>query len=112
MLFNQNAQQHYLMGAFFQMQAPSNPMEHMPPQPWGPPHGFPPSAGGPHGYAPNAGYMPPPPRQFDNYYPPAEMLPPPDRQPHQGISAYGREPPVAVHASSNAQPAQSMITQV
>lgn len=95
-----------------QMQAPSNPMEHMPPQPWGPPHGFPPSASGPHGYGPNPGYMPPPPRQLDNYYPPAEMQPPPDRQPHQGISAYGREPPIGVHASSNAQPAQSMITQV
>lgn len=95
-----------------QMQAPSNPIEHMPPQPWGPPHGFPPSASGPHGYGPNPGYMPPPPRQLDNYYPPAEMPPPPDRQPHQGISAYGREPPIGVHASSNAQPAQSMITQV
>nr|AUS89391.1 HSP20-like chaperones protein [Sesuvium portulacastrum] len=96
-----------------QMQAPSAPMEHMPPpQPWGPPHGLPPNAGGGHGYGPTPQYMPPPPRQLDNYYPPAEMAPPPDRQPHQGISAYGREPPMGVHASSNAQPTQSMITQV
>lgn len=96
------------------MQAPSNPMEHMAPQPWGPPHphGLPPNAGGAYGYGPGPGYMPPPPRQFDNYYPPADMPPPADRQPHQGISAYGREPPMGVHASSNAQPAQSMITQV
>lgn len=95
-----------------QMQAPSNPMEHMPPQPWGPPHGLPPSGGGGHGgYGSGMQYMPPP-RQHDNYYPPAEMAPPPDRQPHQGISAYGREPPMGGHASSNAQPTPSMITQI
>lgn len=87
-------------------------MEHMPPQPWGPPHGLPPSGGGGHGgYGSGMQYMPPP-RQHDNYYPPAEMAPPPDRQPHQGISAYGREPPMGGHASSNAQPTPSMITQV
>lgn len=95
-----------------QMQAPTTPMEHMPPQPWGPPHGLPPNAGGGHGYGPGPQYMPPPPRQFDNYYPPADVPPPSDRQSHQGISAYGREPPMGIHASSNAQPAQSMITQV
>ncbi|KAL2936909.1 Flowering locus K homology domain [Bienertia sinuspersici] len=96
-----------------QMQASSTPMEHIPPQPWGPPHGFPPSGGGGHGgFGPNMQHMPPP-RQLDNYYPPAEMAPPPDnRQPHQGISVYGREPPVGVHASSNAQSAPSMITQI
>lgn len=95
-----------------QMQAPSAPMEHMPPQPWGPPHGLPPSAGGGHGYGPGPQYMPPPPRQYDNYYPAADMPPPSDRQGHQGISAYGREPAMGVHASSNTQPAQSMLTQV
>lgn len=94
------------------MQAPNNPREHIPPQPWGPHHGLPPGGGGGHGgYGSNMQYMPPP-RQLDNYYPPANMAPPPDRQPHQGISAYGREPSIGVHASSNAQAAPSMITQV
>ena len=93
-----------------QMQAHNSPMEHIPPQPWGSHHGHPPSGGsGLGGYGMQ--YMPPP-RQMDNYYPPAEMAPPPDRQPHQGISAYGREPPIGVHASSNTQPAPSLITQV
>ncbi|XP_021742195.1 flowering locus K homology domain-like isoform X3 [Chenopodium quinoa] len=94
-----------------QMQASSAPMEHMPPQPWGPPHGLPPSGGGGHGgYGSGMQYMPPP-RQLDNYYPPADMAPPPDRQPHQGISAYGREPQMGVHGASNAQSTPSMITQ-
>ncbi|KAL2942616.1 Flowering locus K homology domain [Bienertia sinuspersici] len=95
-----------------QMQASSNPREHIPLQPWAPPHGLPPSGGGGHGsYGSNLQYMPPP-RPLGNYYPPTDMAPPPDRQPHQGISAYGREPPIGVHASSNAQATPSMITQI
>ncbi|KAL5837756.1 hypothetical protein ACOSQ3_014925 [Xanthoceras sorbifolium] len=95
------------------MQMPNPPMEHMPShhQSWGPPQGLPPNASGGHGYGPTPQYMPPP-RQVDNYYPPADMPPPMEKQPHQGISAYGREAPMGVHASSNAQSAPSMITQV
>ncbi|KAA8544882.1 hypothetical protein F0562_019723 [Nyssa sinensis] len=105
------------------MQMPNAQMEHMPPpQSWGPPpQAFPPNAGGGPGYGANPHFMPPP-RQLDNYYPPADMPPPLEKQPHQGISAYGREAPIGVHASSNAhahthththsQPASSVITQV
>ncbi|XVF42220.1 hypothetical protein PTKIN_Ptkin01aG0343000 [Pterospermum kingtungense] len=91
----------------------SNPqMDHMPPhQSWGPPQGVPPNASGSAGFGHNPQYMPPP-RQLDNYYPPADM-PSMEKQPHQGISAYGREAPMgAHHASSNPQTAPSMITQV
>ncbi|CAA0822883.1 Flowering locus K homology domain [Striga hermonthica] len=100
------------------MQKPPNSqqMEHMPPplpppQHWGPPpqpfpqHGHP----GP-GYEPSPHFMPPP-RQFDNYYPSAEIPPPVEKQPHQGISTYGREAPMPVHSSSG-QAASSVITQV
>ncbi|GAB4836026.1 hypothetical protein Ancab_000944 [Ancistrocladus abbreviatus] len=97
-----------------QMQTPNTHMEHIPPQPtWGPPpHGLPPNIGGGPGYGHGPQYMPPP-RQYDNYYPPGDM-PPVDRQPHQGISTYGREPPVGVHAAPNPQqqPAPGMITQI
>lgn len=93
----------------------SNPqMEHMPPPPhqsWGPPQGIPPNAGGGPGFGPNPQYMPPP-RQFDNYYPPADMPSVMDKQPHHGISAYGREAPMGVHPSSNPQSAPSIVTQV
>ncbi|KAI3472473.1 hypothetical protein Pfo_031308 [Paulownia fortunei] len=94
-----------------QMQMPNSHMEHMPPaQPWGPPpQSFPPNAPAGPGYGASPHFMPPP-RQFDNYYPPADM-PPPEKQPHQGISAYGREAPVLVHSSSS-HPAPSVITQV
>ncbi|MBA0561369.1 hypothetical protein Golob_018205 [Gossypium lobatum] len=87
----------------------SNPqMDHMPPrQTWAPPQGVPPNAGG-GGFGHNPQYMPPP-RQLENYYPPADM-PPMDKQPHQGISAYGREAPTGAHGSSNPN-APSMITQ-
>ncbi|XWS64720.1 hypothetical protein CRYUN_Cryun05aG0027900 [Craigia yunnanensis] len=90
----------------------SNPqMDHMPShQSWGPPQGAPPNASGGAGFGHNPQYMPPP-RQFDNYYPPADM-PPMEKQPHQGISAYGRDAPMGAHASSNPQTAPSMITQV
>ncbi|XP_041991521.1 flowering locus K homology domain-like [Salvia splendens] len=93
-----------------QMQMPSSHVEqHMPPaQPWGPPpQSFQPNAPSGPGYGASPRFMPPP-RQFDNYYPPADM-PPPEKQPHQGISTYGREGPM--HSSSS-QPAPSVITQV
>ena len=96
------------------MQMGNPQMEHMPPpqhQSWGPPQGVPPSGGGGPGYGPTPQYMPPP-RQLDNYYQPADLPPPMDKQPHHGISAYGREAPMGVHASSNAQTAPSMVTQV
>ncbi|KAL6325862.1 hypothetical protein AAG906_031099 [Vitis piasezkii] len=95
-----------------QMQMSNPPIEHMPPhQPWGPPQGLPPNASGGPGFGPNPPYMPPP-RQLDSYYPPPELPPPVEKQPHQGISAYGREVPMGGHAPSSAQPAPSMITQV
>ncbi|WCJ39951.1 RNA-binding KH domain-containing protein [Euphorbia peplus] len=96
-----------------QMQNSNPQMEHMPPhQSWGPPQGLPPNASGGPGFgAPNPQYMPPP-RQMENYYPPADLPPPMEKQPHQGISAYGREAPMNVHASSNSQAAPSMITQL
>lgn len=94
------------------MQMSNPPIEHMPPhQPWGPPQGLPPNASGGPGFGPNPPYMPPP-RQLDSYYPPPELPPPVEKQPHQGISAYGREVPMGGHAPSSAQPAPSMITQV
>ncbi|KAL6989451.1 hypothetical protein U1Q18_015200 [Sarracenia purpurea var. burkii] len=102
-----------------QMQMPNPQMEHLPPpQTWGPPQSwgpppqaFPQNAGGGLGYGANPPYMPPP-RQLDNYYPQTDMPPPLEKQPHQGISAYGREAPMNVHSSSNAQPPSSVITQV
>lgn len=91
---------------------PNPQVEHMPPhQSWGPPQGLPPNASGGPGFGPTPQYMPPP-RQVDNYYPSADLPPPMEKQPHQGISAYGREAPMGVHGSSNTQSAPSMITQV
>lgn len=86
-----------------------------PPQSWGPPpsHHHQPNAGGFGG--PNAQYnMALPPRQVDNYYPQHEMPPTMDKQPHQGISTYGREAaPMGVHPSSHAQQAPpTMISQI
>ncbi|OIT30792.1 PREDICTED: flowering locus K homology domain [Nicotiana attenuata] len=112
-----------------QMQMPNPPVEHMPPpQSWGPPpQAFPPSAAGGPGYGSNPHFMPPPSRQHDSYYPPADMppsrqhdsyyapvdMPPPlEKQPHQGISAYGREAPMSMHSSSNNTTAPSLITQI
>ncbi|XP_042486706.1 flowering locus K homology domain-like [Macadamia integrifolia] len=89
------------------MQMPNSQMEHnMPPhQSWvPPPQGLPPNVGGGPGYGANPQYMPPP-RQHDNYYPPADM-PPMEKQPHQGLSAYGREAPMG------SQQPPSIITQV
>ncbi|KAG5232656.1 flowering locus domain [Salix suchowensis] len=93
-----------------QMQMSNPSMDQMPPhQSWGPPQPLPPNPVGGPGYGQNPQYMPPP-RQLDSYYP-ADMPPPMEKQPHQGISAYGREP-MGGHASSNAQAAPSMITQI
>ncbi|XP_043691153.1 flowering locus K homology domain-like isoform X1 [Telopea speciosissima] len=95
------------------MQMPNSQMEHnMPPhQSWGPPsQGLPPNVGGGPGYGANPQYMPPQ-RQHENYYPPTDM-PPMDKQPHQGLSAYGREAPIGAHPSANTQQPPSIITQV
>lgn len=94
------------------MQMPNPQMEHMPPpQSWGPPpQAFPPNVSGGPGYGVGSHYAPPP-RQHDNYYPPAD-IPPLEKQPHQGISAYGREAPMSVHSTSSNQPAPSLVTQV
>ncbi|XP_010416702.1 PREDICTED: flowering locus K homology domain [Camelina sativa] len=96
-----------------QMQKPTRQMDHMPPphQAWGPSQGHPPSGGG-GGYGHNPPpYMQPPPRH-DSYYPPPEMRQPPmEKQPHQGISAYGREPSMNVHVSSAPPMVAQQITQ-
>jgi poly(rC)-binding protein 3/4 len=69
-----------------------------PPQPWAPPN---PAPGGP-GYGANPQFMPP--RPQDNYYP-APDGPPMEKQPHYGISAYGREAsPSGVSAARNQPP--------
>ncbi|KAL9393356.1 hypothetical protein Peur_012641 [Populus x canadensis] len=95
-----------------QMQMANPPMEQMPPhQSWGGPQSLPLNPVGGPGYGQNPQYMQPP-RQLDNYYPPSDMPPPMEKQPHQGISAYGRQTPMGGHASSNAQAAPSMITQI
>ncbi|GER46293.1 RNA-binding KH domain-containing protein [Striga asiatica] len=90
-----------------QMQTPNSHMENVPPPPqhWGPPppQSFPPNPHTVGGFGANSHFMPPP-RQFDNYFPH-------ENQPHEGISAYGRETPVPVHTSSN-QTASAVITQI
>ncbi|ESQ49625.1 hypothetical protein EUTSA_v10020380mg [Eutrema salsugineum] len=96
-----------------QMQKPTRQMDHMPPphQAWGPPQGHAPSGGGGPGYGHNPPpYMQPPPRH-DNYYPPPEMRPPMEKQPHQGISAYGREPAMNVHVSAAPPMVAQQVTQ-
>lgn len=102
-----------------QMQMPNQQqqqqMEHMPPpQSWGPPpQSYPQNPPGGPGYGASPHFMPPPRQhQHENYYPPAEMPPPIEKQPHQGISVYGREAPMGVHAPSNTQSMPSVITQV
>ncbi|KAL5994904.1 hypothetical protein ACLOJK_024961 [Asimina triloba] len=71
---------------------------------WGHPQGFPNSGGNPQ-------FMPP--RQRDHYNHPPSELPPPDRQPYTGLPSFGRDVPLmGVHTPSNAQPPQSIITQV
>ncbi|KAK7285143.1 hypothetical protein RJT34_19903 [Clitoria ternatea] len=87
-------------------------VEHMPPhQSWGPPRGLPPNAGGGPAFGPTHYFMPPT-QQHGSYYPPAEIPPPVEKQPHQGISAYGRDASVGIHASSNTQSAPSIVTQI
>ncbi|KAF8772354.1 hypothetical protein HU200_005854 [Digitaria exilis] len=54
--------------------------------------------GGP-GYGGNPQYMPPP-RPQDSYYPPPDV-PPVEKQPHYGISSYGRDVPPSVPSSGN-----------
>ncbi|KAL6622566.1 hypothetical protein ACP70R_032445 [Stipagrostis hirtigluma subsp. patula] len=78
-----------------QMKAHNVPREQPmpPPQPWGPPpHWGPPPnlpPGGPP-YGGNPQFMPP--RPQDSYYPPPDV-PPVEKQPHYGISSYGRDAP-------------------
>ncbi|CAM8969388.1 unnamed protein product [Rhodiola kirilowii] len=96
----------------FEMEMQNPRFDHMPPQkPWGAPQGPPPNLSGGHGFGHNPQFMPPP-RQVDSYYPPPDMPPPMEKQPHQGISAYGREAPMGMHASSIAQAQPSMMTQL
>ncbi|OVA14684.1 K Homology domain [Macleaya cordata] len=93
------------------MQMPNSQMEqNMPAQSWGPPQGFPQNAGGGPGFGVNPHYMMPP-QQHDNYYPPTADFPPMDRQPHQGLSTYGREPTMGAQSSTNQAP-QSVVTQI
>ncbi|XP_020578295.1 LOW QUALITY PROTEIN: flowering locus K homology domain [Phalaenopsis equestris] len=82
-------------------------MEHNmpPPQPWGHPQGL--SNAGP-GYGANPQYMPS--RPLDNYYHPPDLAPL-EKQPHHGISTYGRDAPsISIHSATN-QPA-AMVAQV
>ncbi|RCV41800.1 hypothetical protein SETIT_9G164000v2 [Setaria italica] len=88
-----------------QREQPMPPPQHWgPPQPWGPPPNLPP--GGP-GFGGNPQFMPP--RPQDNYYPPPDVPPAPvEKQPHYGISAYGREvPPSGVSAAGNQPPSHA-----
>jgi rRNA processing protein Krr1/Pno1 len=88
-----------------QREQPMPPPQHWgPPQPWGPPPNLPP--GGP-GFGGNPQFMPP--RPQDNYYPPPDVPPVPmEKQPHYGISAYGREaPPSGVPAAGNQPPSHA-----
>ncbi|CAH9113991.1 unnamed protein product [Cuscuta europaea] len=95
-----------------QMQMPKPPVEYVPPQSWGPPpQAYHPNALGGPGYGSNPHFMPPS-RQRDNYYPPADVPPPVERVPHQGISAYGRDTPLGVHAPPNSQSGSSVVTQI
>ncbi|ONM01839.1 Flowering locus K homology domain [Zea mays] len=77
-----------------------------PPSPWGhPPPNLPP--GGP-GYVGNPHYMPP--RPQENYYPPPDV-PPVEKQPHYGISSYGRDaPPSAPPGNQNQAHGSSQVT--
>lgn len=80
------------------------PQHWAPPQPWVPPPNLPP--GGP-GYGGNPQFMPP--RPQDNYYPRPDV-PPMEKQPHYGISAYGREAPPS--GTSGNQPPLHVASQV
>lgn len=85
----------------------SNMEQNMPPS-WAHPAGIPPNAGGPFGG--NPPFMPSRP-PLDNYYPPPELRPL-DKQPHHGVSAYGRDPPPMSGNSANQHAAViSQVTQ-
>ncbi|KAH7661301.1 poly(rC)-binding protein 2/3/4 [Dioscorea alata] len=87
------------------MSAPHMEPNMPPPQPWGHHQGLPPNAGGP-GYGGNPQFLPP--RPHDNFYPPSD-LGPMEKQPHHGISAFGRDvPPMGV----NQQPPPMISQQV
>ncbi|XP_077224263.1 flowering locus K homology domain-like [Tasmannia lanceolata] len=94
------------------MTVPSSQMESNMPHPsWGHPQGPRANTGG-SGFGNNPQFMPP--RQHDNFYPPSDF-PPLDKQPHQGLSVYGRDTPMGmgVHSSTNQQPPPPpIITQV
>lgn len=79
------------------------------PQPWGHPQGARPGAGGP-GYGANPQYMPPHPR--DNYFHQPD-LPALEKQPHHGISTYGRDAPsIGSYAAANQQSATPLVAPV
>lgn len=72
------------------------PQQWGPPPPWSHPPNIPPS--GP-GYGGNPHFMPP--RPQDNYYPPPDVHHV-EKQPHYGISSYGRDAnPTAAPTSGN-----------
>jgi len=86
---------------------PPQPWGPPPPSPWGHPPNLPPGPGGP-GYVGNPQYMPP--RPQDNYYPPPDM-PPVEKQPHYGISSYGRDaPPSAPSGNQHQAHGSSQVT--
>ncbi|CAN6298520.1 unnamed protein product [Urochloa humidicola] len=76
-----------------------------PPQHWGPPPNLPP--GGP-GFGGNPQFMPA--RPQDNYYPPVAPPAPVEKQPHYGISAYGREAPPSAAGNQPPSHAGSQVT--
>ncbi|XP_020690761.1 flowering locus K homology domain isoform X1 [Dendrobium catenatum] len=79
-----------------------------PSQPWGHPQGLPPNAGGP-GYGANPQYIP---RPHDNYFHPPD-LPTLEKQPHHGISAYGRDATsMGSYPAATLQPATPLVAQV
>ncbi|KAM3294155.1 hypothetical protein ACQJBY_037200 [Aegilops geniculata] len=99
-LFEQQMKMHSV-----QREQPMAALQHWaPPQPWVPPPNLPP--GGP-GYGGNPQFMPP--RPQDNYYSRPDV-PPMEKQPHYGISAYGREAPPS--GTSGNQPPLHMASQV
>ncbi|KAI0504776.1 hypothetical protein KFK09_015729 [Dendrobium nobile] len=79
-----------------------------PAQPWGHPQGLPSNAGS--GYGTNPQFMPS--RPHDSYYHPPD-LPSLEKQPHHGISTYGRDAPsMGIHSAANQQSAPAMVAQV
>eukprot|EP00268_Persea_americana_P061428 TRINITY_DN775_c0_g2_i3.p1 TRINITY_DN775_c0_g2~~TRINITY_DN775_c0_g2_i3.p1 ORF type:complete len:272 (-),score=60.42 TRINITY_DN775_c0_g2_i3:364-1179(-) len=90
------------------MCVPNSHMEPSMPHPsWGgDTQGFP-NAGG-SGFGDNSHFMPP--RQHDNYYP--LDFPSLDKQPHQGPPSFGRDAPMGIHPSTNAQIPAPIIKQV